>query len=234
MSFWSDKPLPRYYGKPFREKGIGYLCDIRHNRLPSVTSIIEATKLPQEKARFARWRKSKGTEASQIITTACQRGKLIHRQIESYLRDENFVCPYSIRDYWEPLKPVLDRLHDVRLLEGYAFHYYEGYAGRVDAVAKFHNIPCVVEFQSTSSIKPVDTNKVLQLAAHCGALNRQYGKKYGVEINHALLIVATPGETVVTLFEPNEVMEYWNKWLQCVARFWNQKREPARVTQPNL
>jgi hypothetical protein len=38
--------LPHYYGKLARENGIGYLQDSRGIRLPSVTSILKATKSP--------------------------------------------------------------------------------------------------------------------------------------------------------------------------------------------
>lgn len=46
--------LPHYYAKLARENGIGYLEDSRAIRLPSVTSILKATKSPAEKAQFTK------------------------------------------------------------------------------------------------------------------------------------------------------------------------------------
>jgi len=224
--FWSAKPLPRYDAKPFRANGIGYLVDVRGNRLPGVTPIIEATKLPEEKARLARWRQSKGAEANRIVSTACQRGKLGHAHIERYFLGEKAPCPEPIRRHWDNLLPILQNIHNVRLVEGTVFHFYEGYAGRVDCVASFDDIPCVIEFKFADKIKPL-YDEPLQLAAYCGALNRQYGSPYGVRIKNALLIVATPDEAVVTWFDPDEVKKYWNRWQQRVAKFWRQTKAIA-------
>jgi genome maintenance exonuclease 1 len=90
----------------------------------------------------------------------------------------------------------------------------------------------VIEFKSADRIKRL-YDEPLQLAAYCGALNRQYGVKYGVHLNHALLIVTTPDDVSLTWFDPNEVMDYWQKWQQRVAQFWVQQKalgkHPVRV-----
>jgi genome maintenance exonuclease 1 len=51
--------------------------------------------------------------------------------------------------------------------------------------------------------------------------------KYGVSLNHALLIVTTPDELSLTWFDPDEVMDYWHKWQQRVAQFWKQQKAIA-------
>jgi genome maintenance exonuclease 1 len=233
MQLQKNKALPPYHAKPFWENDIGYLVDSRGIRLPGITSILKATKSPQEKAQLANWRQRVGTsEANQICRTSRDRGNLIHKLTKSYFLGESFSCPDSIQPYWENLLPILQDIHDVRLIEGNVFHYYEGYAGRVDCVASYHGIPCVIEFKSADRIKRL-YDEPLQLAAYCGALNRQYGVKYGVSLNHALLIATTPDEVSLTWFDPDEVMDYWHKWQQRVAQFWAQQKalakHPARV-----
>lgn len=217
---WSDKPLPRYEAKPLRENGIGYLADSRGNRLPSYNFILEATKTPTDKARLSRWRKQVGSAtASQIISTAIQRGKLGHRHLECYFQNENTPCPELIKPHWEHLLPLLQQINEVKLVEGNVFHYYEGYAGRVDCVANFYDIPCVIDFKFADRIKPL-YDEPLQLAAYCGALNRQYG----LMLKHAFLVVVTPDEAEVTLFEGKELTKYWCRWQQKVAQFWRQRQ----------
>jgi genome maintenance exonuclease 1 len=219
----NTQPLPHYYAKSAWENGIGYLVDSRGIRLPGITSILKATKSPQEKAQLSNWRQRVGTsQANWISRTSRDRGTLLHQLIKSYFLAESFSCPDSIKPYWENLFPILQDIHDVRLIEGYLFHYYEGYAGRVDCVASYHGIPCVIEFKSADRIKRL-YDEPLQLAAYCGALNRQYGVKYGVSLNHVLLIATTPDEVSLTWFDPNEVMDYWHKWQQRVAQFWAQQ-----------
>lgn len=217
------QPLRHYYAKPAWQNGTGYLVDSRGVRLPGITTILEATKSREEKAQLARWRQRVGKfEANRICRTSRDRGNLIHKLIKSYFLSESLPCPDSIKPYWDSLLPVVQNVHDVRLIEGYLFHYYEGYAGRVDCVASYHGIPCVIEFKSADRIKRL-YDEPLQLAAYCGALNRQYG----LRLNNTLLIVTTPSEASVTWFEPSEVMEYWQKWQSRVASFWAQRSVSA-------
>ena len=227
MSLPNTKTLPHYYAKSAWENGIGYLIDSRGIRLPGITSILKATKSPQEKAQLSNWCQRVGaSEANQISQTSRDRGNLIHNLTKSYFLGESFSCPDSIKPYWENLLPNLQDIHDVRLIEGNVFHYYEGYAGRVDCVASYRGIPCVIEFKSADRIKRL-YDEPLQLAAYCGALNRQYGVKYGVRLKHALLIVTTPDEVSLTLFDHDEVMDYWHQWQQRVAQFWSQQKAIA-------
>lgn len=219
---WSNQPLDPYYAKSMGENGIGYLVDCRGNRLPSFTSIIEATKTAEEKARkkaqLANWRGNVGSaEANRIICTARQRGKIGHRHLESYFNGQTVPCPELIKPHWQHLVPVLQDIGDIKLVEGYVFHYYEGFAGRLDCVASYQGTPCIIEFKFPDRLKPIYEETPLQLSAYCGAVNRQYGLK----INQTLLIQATPNQAKVTLFTSLEVKKYWGRWQQLVAQFWN-------------
>ena len=212
----NKKPLPHYPAKTTWENGTGYLIDSRGNRLPGITSILKATQSPKEKACLSAWRRKVGNaEANRIIRESRDRGNIIHNLAKNYLEGQTVNCPPAVGPYWDTLLPVLENLNQIRLLEGHVFHYYEGYAGRVDCVANYQDIPCAIEFQSATHIKPL-YDKPLQLAAYCGALNRQYPLK----LNNALLIVATPKETIVNWFPPKELIKYWREWQQRVAQFW--------------
>lgn len=224
-NFWSNQPLHRHDAKSMRENGISYLVDCRGNRLPSFTSIIEATKTAEEKAKkkakLANWRCDVGsTEATRISCTAKQRGKIGHRHLEKYFNGEKVLCPELIKPHWEHLMPVLEDIHDIKLVESYVFHYYEGFAGRLDCVASYRGTPCIIEFKFPDRFKPIYEETPLQLSAYCGAVNRQYG----LRIQHTLVIQATPNQAVVRLFAPDEVIKYWGRWQQRVAQFWNYQK----------
>lgn len=227
--FWANNPLPSYSAKPVRKNGMGYLADRLDNCQPGVTQILNNTKPPAEKARLKNWRHQVGeTEASRIITTSIQRGKIGHSFIESFFKEEQKLCPKIIEPHWKHLLPFLQQIHSIRLLEGHVFHHYEGYAGRVDCVGRYGDLPeCVIDFKFSDRPKPIYEDKILPLAAYIGGLNRQYGRPYKVKIKEALLIVATPEGVDATLFDTNEVKEYWQKWQQRVAEFWEQKRAIA-------
>ena len=216
MQFPKTKLLPQYHGKPSRENSIGYLVDNRGVRLPGVTRIMQATKSPLQKAQLTRWREKVGSvEANRVIQASKKRGTIIHELVSKYLLGQPYSCPDFVRPYWDNLLPILDNIDNIRLVEGNLFHYYLGYAGRVDCVASYLSIPCVIEFKTAERFKPL-YDEPLQLAAYCGAVNRQYG----LRLRNTLLITTTPSEASVTWFERDEVIKYWHLWEQRVADFW--------------
>ncbi|MDJ1169213.1 exonuclease [Roseofilum sp. BLCC_M154] len=218
---WSDAPLPAYTAQSQCENGISYMIDRYGNRLPSYTSIVRATQSAADKARLFQWRRRVGqAEASRICATSRQRGILGHRQLMHYWHGETTVCPSLITEHWHHLSPYLEQIQHVRLVEGNLFHFYEGYAGRVDCVASWDSIPCVIDFKFCDRLKPIYNDQCLQLAAYCGAVNRQYGLKHKLKINHALLVRSTPDEVDITLFEPQEMLQFWHQWQARVAQFW--------------
>ncbi|VXD15624.1 conserved hypothetical protein [Planktothrix serta PCC 8927] len=227
--FWSKNPLPPYFGKPTGRNGMKGIEDQRFNFEPSVTHITEETRSPAEKAIFRNWQKKQTSESREMINLACQIGKRGHKQIEYYFNGDSTPCPVILKRHWEHLEPVLNNIHNIRLLKGYVFHHYEGFAGQVRCVGRLNNYPeSVIEFKFSNSVKPtVYPEQKLQVAAYIAALNRQYGQPYGVNINHGIIITVTPYEVDITLIESQELMEYWEKWKLRVGQFWSQQRNIA-------
>jgi hypothetical protein len=63
--------------------------DINGAKLPSVTTILQATQSEEKKAILAKWKQNVGEiKADQIRDTAAARGTVMHRIIEGYLTDE--------------------------------------------------------------------------------------------------------------------------------------------------
>jgi genome maintenance exonuclease 1 len=218
---WSENLLPPYISKTSSKNGMGGLKDIRGNFLPSLTTIRDTMRSPAEKTRLAHWWRNNGSQAS----LACQIGKLGHRHIASYLNGKSTSCPQLIQRHWQQALPILDKIHNVRLVEGAVFHYYEGYAGRVDCVGQFGSLPeTVIEFKFSNRIRIYDEQK-LQVAAYIGALNRHYLYPYGVKIRHGLLITITPHEVDITFLDTPTVHQYWKQWQKQVSQFWLQHRD---------
>lgn len=221
---WSNHRLPGYNAKPINKNGIGFSMDDFGNSAPSVTSILELTRTPEEKARLANWRKRKGSKANDILNI----GRQGHRQIERFLNGENIFCSPLLEPYWNKLLPILQKLHHIRLVEGNVFNFYKGYAGRVDCVGRIYDLPqCLIEFKFADEVKPIHESTKLQVAAYIAALNRQYGPPYGVKITQGIVIVATPNEVDINLLDEEEVMKYWKEWENRVAYFWKMQRLAA-------
>ncbi|BAY90016.1 MULTISPECIES: PD-(D/E)XK nuclease family protein [unclassified Tolypothrix] len=220
--------LPKIDAKSLRESGKQYYVDAQGNRLPSVTTILNATKPQADRDRLLNWKARVGTEeASRITTAASRRGTKTHKQIERYLLGENPVCSEASLPYWESIKPVLEKINTIRLVEGSVFHYDLKYSGKVDCIASYQGIPCVCEWKTADKPKGSIERLYeypLQLAAYIGAANKYYGD-FGIEINHALLVVAIP-EMVAEVFwlESDTIKSYWQQWEARVSEYWQRQK----------
>lgn len=223
--------LPRLQIKSVRQNGKQYYVDnsdacggLRHRALPSVTTILNATKPQEARDRLMNWRSRLGTEeANRVSTTASRRGTQTHKYIKSYLLGEDITCPDASRPYWDSIQPVLQNIDAVRLVESPVCHYDLNYAGVVDCVASFNGVPCVCEWKTAD--KPKGTierlyDYPLQLAAYLGAVNHSY-REYGIDLERVLLVVAIP-EMAAEVFwlETTAINTYWQQWETRVAAYW--------------
>lgn len=222
--------LPSPQANQIRENGNQYYVDTKGDRLPSVTTILNATKPQEDRDRLANWRQRVGaTEATRISGTASRRGTQTHKQVQRYLLGEKVTCPETSRPYWESIEPVLQDIDAVRLVEGPVFHYDLSYAGRVDCVASYKGIPCVCEWKTADKPKGSIERLYeypLQLTAYLGAVN-QYYQDCGVKLDYALLVVAIPEMPAeVFWFEPAVMNHYWQQWEHRVAQYWQRVYKP--------
>lgn len=202
----------------------GYFVDDQGVRLPSVTTILNATKPQEARDALMRWRDRLGaTEAGRISAAASRRGSMTHKHVKTYLAGEAPVCPDAIRPYWNSLEPVLADVQHVRLLEETVFHHDLGYAGKVDCVASYQGVPCVVDWktadQPKGSIERLYDGP-LQLAAYCGAVNHSYPEPC-ISVRQAILVVAIPDQPAeIFRFEPEAMMQLWQEWQERVKQFY--------------
>ncbi len=215
--------LPRYSAKLVRQGGKQLVLNQQGDRLPSVTTILNATRPPEQRQALANWRLRVGAaEADRIATTASRRGTGTHRQIQRFLEGEPVTCSSSVQPYWDSFLPVLQTLQTVRLVEGYVFHDDLHYAGQVDCIATYQGIPCVCEWKTADRPKEsVDRlyDYPLQLAAYCGAVNATY-REHNIHITHALLVIGIPqAPAEVFWFPPAELATYWNQWQQRITAY---------------
>ncbi|HEY9891389.1 MAG TPA: exonuclease [Candidatus Sericytochromatia bacterium] len=224
----SPQLLPRANAKQMRANGKQYYLDANGDKLPSVSTILNATKPQEDRERLFNWRQRVGAvEANQISGAASRRGTGTHKQIQCYLEGKNSPCPDSILPYWQSIEPVLQEVSNIKLVEGTVFNYNLKYAGIVDCVASFRNIPCICEWKTADKPKGSIEHLYdypLQIAAYSSAVN-QYYQDYGIKLEHALLVVAIPDlPAEVFWFEPEAMKTYSQQWEKRVAKFWKINR----------
>ncbi|MBW4543629.1 MAG: exonuclease [Symplocastrum torsivum CPER-KK1] len=219
--------LPHLSAKQVRENGKQYYVDAEGAKLPSVTTILNATKPQEDRDRLFNWQQRVGVaEAKQISGAASRRGTGTHKQIQRYLEGKDSPCPDAIQPYWQSIEPILQDISHVRLIEGTVFNYDLGYAGRVDCVASFRNIPCICEWKTADKPKgSVERlyDYPLQIAAYCSAVNHYY-QDYDINLEHTMLAVAIPGlPAEVFWFEPEVMQTLLQQWEERVAAFWKRR-----------
>ena len=217
--------LPTPLARLSRSHGRNYYLDDQGQRLPSVTSILNATKPMVARQALARWKQRVGVNtAKQISSTASRRGTLTHKQLKDYLLGCPTPCPESVLPYWRSLESMLPYLSDVRLVEGTVFHYDLCYAGKVDCVASYHGVPCVLDWKTSDrpkeSIQRLYDNPI-QLAAYCGAINHTYAD-CGIRLTSAMIVVAIPDEDAeIFWFDASELKQYWKQWQDRLREFYD-------------
>jgi len=193
--------------------------------LPAVTTILKATQAIESVAALSNWRKKVGNaEANRIAVTSRRRGELLHQWVKDYLQGLSPTASSLIQPYCYSVQPVLEKLSDVQLVETVVPNYVEGYAGKVDLVARYQGVPCTIEWTTAEEPKlRVEKlyDKPLQLVAYGGAINRCYGEAlFGNKIVNALIVVALPDEDAeIFVLERELLLEYWQKWLKRLKFF---------------
>ncbi|OLP16062.1 exonuclease [Leptolyngbya sp. 'hensonii'] len=227
--------LPRLSLKSVWQNRKQYYLDQQGLALPSISTILNATKPAEDWERLMNWKQRVGAvEASRIAATASRRGTGTHRQIERYLAGEAIDCPDGVKPYWESIQPVLQEIDAVRLLESPVLHYDVGYAGQVDCVASYQGTPCICEWKTAD--RPKESweglyDYPLQVVAYCGAVNHSY-QNYGLQVNHGLLVIALPDQAAeIFWFEPDTIRKYWQQWHQRVLTY---QRRQARSPKSYL
>lgn len=193
--------------------------------LPAVTTILKATQPIESVAALSNWRNKVGdAEANRIALTSRRRGELLHQWVKEYLQGLSPIASNLIQPYCYSVQSVLEKLSDVQLVEAVVPNYVEGYAGKVDLVARYEGVPCTIEWTTAEEPKlQVGKlyDKTLQLVAYGGAINRCYGESLlGNKIVNALIVVALPGEDAeIFVLEREQLLDYWQKWLKRLKSF---------------
>ena len=215
--------LPSITASLKRSHGRSYYMDAQGQRLPSVTTILNATKPAADRQALARWKQRVGkTKAQQISTTASRRGSFTHKYLKDYLLGKADTCPDAALPYWRSLDSVLPHISEVRLVEGTVFHYDLGYAGKVDGIVSYRGVPCVVDWKTSDrpkeSVQRLYDNP-LQVAAYCGAINHTYADQQ-IHLTTAMIVVAIADEPAeVFWFDQDDLKPYWQQWQERLQEF---------------
>ena len=193
-------------------------------KLPSVTSILDATKSEEDKAALANWRERTGQKEAEAITKAASsRGSQMHNYLESYLLGrENLSFFEENEQYKKMAKEIIDKGLTNRLEEIWGtectLYYPEKYAGTADCVGVYEGKETIIDFKQSNKPKKIEyiDTWLLQTAAYSLAHNTVYNS----QIDSCVILVCT----VDNLFQEfkikgPELITYQNLFLGRLKKF---------------
>ena len=193
-------------------------------KLASVTSIISETQTEEKKQGLENWKKRVGEkEAEKIKNKAALVGTSMHKHLETYLLQEQYIDDTDIGRIARPMANEIIKkgLVDLEELWGSEVHlYYPGlYAGTTDVVGVYKGKPSIVDFKQTNKPKKVEWvgDYKLQLAAYAMAHNILFDTSITTGV-----ILMCSRDRYFQKFELKEE-EYWRiccAWMSRVAKFY--------------
>ena len=195
------------------------------NKLPSVTTILSATKSEEEKAALANWKERVGIkEANRIKTEASSRGTSMHSYIEDYLRGRINESFFESNEQYKNMakeiiqKGIIGRLNEVYGMEE-TLYYPDQYAGTADMIALYEGKDVIVDFKQSNKPKKVDyiQDYFLQL----GAYTLAHDVVHGTKMKAGIILLCTKDILFQEFkIEGAELEMYQNLFLGRVKKFY--------------
>ena len=186
--------LPKTKGK--RIDGFRFY-NIDGKNYPSITTVLGIRKTEQLKG----WREKIGENvANWEMGRAARRGKSFHTLVEQYLKGET----PSIRDVlplglFKLLKPYIDQINNIHLLEAIMYSPKLTVAGQVDCVAEYNGKLSVIDFKTANKERQEDwiDNYFLQTTAYA----HMYEETFGTPIEQIVILIASEDGSVQTFIK---------------------------------
>ena len=217
------------YPKSSRSNEDGYRKYLfGEKKLPSVTSILAATKSEEDKASLELWIQRVGVkESNRIKTEASSRGSSMHLFIEDYLKGRvNKSFFESNEQYKIMAKEIIEKGIDGRLEEIYGIEetlfYPEKYAGTADLIGKFMGQEVCIDFKQSN--KPKKSDYIQDYFLQLGAYTLAHDVVHKTKMEAGVILLCT----VDNLFqefkiEGAELEMYQNLFLGRVKKFYEMK-----------
>jgi len=216
------------YPKSIREtlKGVRHY-DVNDEKLPSVTTILQATQSLEKAESLARWASRVGqVEADRIKNSAAKRGTAMHSYLETYLQGGKIL---DLRDVGREASSMAETIiakgfNDLEEVWGVecTLHYPGLYAGQTDMCGIYQGRESIIDFKQTNKPKKaewIDDYK-LQLIAYATA----HDQVYGTSIEQGVILMTTPDNFFQRfLVNGSEFREWKWKWLQKVSDYYELK-----------
>lgn len=210
--------------------------------LPSVTSILSATKADDTVKALEGWKEWHGeVEAGRILRESGDIGTLIHKHLECYIKNEERPGGNNI------IRVQAKKLSDIVIEQGLSkvseiwgtevmMYYPELYAGTTDAIGIHEGSPAILDFKNTR--KPKKREYIDDYYCQLAAYSEAHNKIYNTGIRKGVVLMVCRGDTKPANFgiyqefvlEGNEYDKYVDIWNKRVDRYYSAKNNLKFLT----
>jgi hypothetical protein len=198
------------------------------SKVPSVTTILSATKPEKDKAGLQKWRDRVGEKTAKAVTTeAANRGTRMHKYLEDLCLTGECPKPgsnpYSIQAH-KMANVIIDKaMCDVDEVWGVEVALYvpKIYAGTTDLVGQYKGNPAIMDHKQTNKPKKEEyvQDYYLQMAAYGTAHN----DVYGTNIREGHVFMCSQDFQYQQFSITPDKWDYWaNEWWKRVEQFYVQ------------
>jgi genome maintenance exonuclease 1 len=197
-------------------------------KLPSVTTILDATKSEESKQALNNWRKRVGFQKAQEITTeAAGRGTRMHKWLENYIKNgetgDPGSNPYSIQSHMMANSIIKQGLVNCNEFWGteVGLYFPQIYAGTTDLCGIHNGSEAIMDHKQTNKPKKREwiDDYFVQLAAYANAHN----EVHGTNIRKGVIFMCDPtGLYQEFIIEGIEFDSYTNLWFKRVEQYYLQ------------
>jgi hypothetical protein len=197
-------------------------------KLPSVTTILEATKPEESKKALQEWRNRVGAQRAQAITTeAASRGTRMHKFLEDYVKtgtiSESGSNPYSVQSHRMAQSIISQGLVNCTEFWGTEVPLYfpKVYAGTTDLVGVHDGSPAIMDHKQANKLKKKEwiSDYFIQLAAYANAHN----EVHGTDIRKGVIFMCTQDNIYQEFIIEGTEFDHWTgEWFKRVEQYYMQ------------
>ena len=197
-------------------------------RLPSVTTILDATKSIESKKALNEWRNRIGhKKAQQITTEAAGRGTRMHKFLEDYVKtgviNEPGSNPYSIQSHKMAQSIIHQGLSKCNEFWGTEVNLYypKVYAGTTDLIGVHDGVEAIMDHKQSNKLKKREwiDDYFIQLSAYAAAHNEVYGTK----IRKGVIFMCTADNVYQEfIIEGNDFDTWTDRWFNKLEEYYTR------------
>jgi len=208
--------------------------DVNEEKLPSVTTILGATKDQEAIDSINRWKAKVGEEAAtRIKDTAASRGTNMHLHLERYVTGEGHL---DLTEEGKVAKAMADTIiakgfKDLQEIWGseVTLFYPNLYAGATDLVGTYDYEDSIIDFKQSN--KPKRREWIEDYFMQLGAYAMAHNQVYKTEITQGVILMCTPDNYFQKFqVKGKEFIRYQHKFLEKVDQYYKKNSHAGDET----